>query len=459
MKTRTSLALVMSLVTVLGVGCESTTDGTAAPSATAPIAQGPTTSFLLKIENVGKAYPFLKSGVFNTPVGAADPSPAGPGMKYAFTFTAPPGSKLSFATMFVPSNDFFFAPGEEGIALYDESGAPISGDVTSQVKLWDAGTEANQQLGEGSDQPQRQAAANTGPLDPDPTVRPAVDGFGTLPSVASVLKVMIEPGADSSFTVTLQNVSTGSTLPVTGGAQSVPFSPGVWMVHTAPGPLFTEGQPDRGKGLAALAEDGDPRALAATLPADTGVTAPLSPGAWATSESSDAIFTSGELDRGHGLEALAEDGSPRVLAASLASQARVVASGAFDTPAGATMPGVAGPGTAYEVVIKGRPGDALSFATMFVQSNDVFLAPPASGIPLFNGLTPFSGDITSQLQLWDAGTEVNEEPGVGSNQGPRQSAANTGKAEHNVVAPLASSKDGFTYPDVASFVRVTLSPL
>ena len=58
---------------------------------------------------------------------------------------------------------------------------------------------------------------------------------------------------------------------------------------------------------------------------------------------------------------------------------------------------------------------------MYVQSNDLFLSPGDTGIALFadDGL-PISGDITAQIGLWDAGTEVNEEPGVGANQAPRQ---------------------------------------
>jgi len=35
---------------------------------------------------------------------------------------------------------------------------------------------------------------------------------------------------------------------------------------------------------------------------------------------------------------------------------------------------------------------------------------------------PRTGDVTADVQLWDAGTEVNMEPGVGADQPPRQSA-------------------------------------
>lgn len=452
----------LAVLAALEVGCDEdpACGETPTPLPTAPLGSPPaTTSFRLKIENVGRAYPFLSSGVFDTPAGAAAPAPAGPGAHYTFRFTAWPGARLSFSTMFVPSNDFFFAPGDAGIALYDPLGNPISGDVTSELKLWDAGTEVNQKPGEGPDQVQRQAAPNTGAPDPDKTVRAAPDTFGNLPSVASVIKLVITPGENHTFTVRLENVSSATTLAVTGGTQAVPFSPGAWVVHSAPGALFTVGQPDRGKGLADLAEDGKPTTLAAALVADTGVTVPLAPGAWAVHTSSEALFSAGQRDRGIGLEALAEDGDPGALASALSSQAHVASSGSFDTPVGSPMAGGAGPGKAYEVTLAAKPGDALSFATMFVASNDLFFAPNPGGIALFNGTTPVSGDVTAQVRLWDAGTEHNQEPGAGSNQPMRQAAPNTGPAEHGKVRRVEDVEDGFVYPAAPAIIRVTLTPL
>ena len=64
--------------------------------------------------------------------------------------------------MFVASNDWFFAPGEKGIALFDEEGNPIRGDVTDQIRLWDAGTEVNEEPGVGPNQAPRQALPDTG---------------------------------------------------------------------------------------------------------------------------------------------------------------------------------------------------------------------------------------------------------------------------------------------------------
>lgn len=416
-------------------------------------------TFTVTVQNVGSAYPFIKSGVFNTPVGAGAPGPIGPGAKYEFSFTAPEGAKLSFATMFVPSNDFFYAPDTAGIALYNPDGSQVSGDVTSQVVLWDAGTEVNEEPGLGPDQPQRQPAPNTGAADPDSLVRVAPDSFGNLPAVNAVVKVTITPGANSSFTVDVADVSTSTTLSTSdGNTQAVPLAPGVWVVHTAPAPLFRPGSPDRHQGLEALAEDGNPAALGDTVSTHTGITVPLAPGVYAVSASPDILFTSGQPDAGAGLEALAEDGQPSALATSLAANNLVSASGVFSMPMGSSTPGPIGPGGSYQFSVQAAPGDHLFLATMFVPSNDLFYAPADSGIPLFNGSTPFSGEVTSQIMLWDAGTEVNQEPGVGPDQPQRQAAANTGASEHAPVEPIGQVGDGFTYPNTTDVIKVTITP-
>ncbi len=205
-------------------------------------------------------------------------------------------------------------------------------------------------------------------------------------------------GEEISFTVRIENVSDADQ-----SASSTPFAPGVWTVHTAADPLFSAGQADRGDGLEALAEDGDPSGLAAAV----------------------------------------------------ASQAGINASGVFNTPVGAAEPGPLLPGEAYEFTIVAVPGDLLSFATMFVQSNDLFYAPDGAGITLFNSDgTPVSGDVTGQIQLWDAGTEVNQEPGVGPDQAPRQAGPDTGPDENGVVQIVS---DEFTYPDTSATIRVTIT--
>ncbi|MYC95795.1 MAG: LysM peptidoglycan-binding domain-containing protein [Caldilineaceae bacterium SB0661_bin_32] len=211
-----------------------------------------------------------------------------------------------------------------------------------------------------------------------------------------------------AFLVRIENISADSGLPT-------PFAPGVWVLHSEPGPLFIEGEADKGYGLEALAEDGDPSALAEAL-------------------------------NGMGLHA-----------------------GVFNTPDGADGPGVAlpgsagmmgamPPGSAYVFEVKAAPDTPyLSFATMFVQSNDLFIGPGEAGIALFDmdGMA-MEGmqDVTAEIQLWDAGTEANEEPGVGGEQAPRQSGPNMGPPEIDGAVRVVD--DGYTYPEVSALVKVTI---
>ena len=90
------------------------------------------------------------------------------------------------------------------------------------------------------------------------------------------------------------------------------------------------------------------------------------------------------------------------------------------------------------------------------QSNDWFYSPTESGIELFKNGQPISGDITAHLVLWDAGTEVDQEPGIGSEQGPRQKGPNTGKAENGRVRKI---RDGKSYSNPTNVMRVTITPV
>jgi len=418
-------------------------------------------TFTIRIENISLDLPFFASGAFDTPVGAGSAGAIGPGDAYEFTFSAAPGMYLSFATMFVPSNDLFYAPDEDGIALFDGSGLPTTGDVTSQIQLWDAGVEVNEEPGVGSNQPQRQTGPDTGPAEGGPIglVSASGDGF-TYPAVADVIQVTITPGNGNTFTVRIENVSTSTTLsPSDQTMQAVPLAPGVWVVHTASAALFEPGMMDSGDGLEALAEDGSSASLAMALAGDTGLTTPITPGVWMVHTSDDPLFKAGSVDRGAGLEALAEDGDPSILAAAITSVAGILSSGTFTTPAGASAAGPLLPGAMYEFTVEARPGQMLSFATMFVKSNDLFFAPDGMGIDLYDsGDMPSSGDVTTQIMLWDAGTEVNEEPGVGSDQPLNQAGPDSGADEAGVVQTIQDAGDGFTYPAVNQVIRVTIIP-
>ncbi|HIG53410.1 MAG TPA: hypothetical protein EYG11_12555 [Candidatus Latescibacteria bacterium] len=397
-------------------------------------------SFTVLIENVSPAYKYSASGVFNTPDGTSAPGAALPGSAYSFSFAAAPGAKLSFATMFVQSNDLFYSPGTAGIELFTTDGLPVTGDITAQVQLWDAGTEVNQEPGVGADQAPRQAGANTGAAE-DGVVQLVADGF-TYPDMAANIQVTLAYASNGVFTAQISNLSGSST----------PLAPGVYAVHTSDA-FFTSGSADAGNGLEALAEDGNPADLATALAAKTGIGSPLAPGVFVVHKSLAPLFSNGAADRGEGLEALAEDGNPAPLSATLATRAAL--NGVFNTPVGASGPGPLLPGSAYSFSFTADPGSRLSFATMFVQSNDLFYAPASTGIALWDASgTPISGDITNVIQLWDAGSEVNQAPGAGPDQAPRQAGADNGAAENGVVQLV---NDGFSYPANNSIVRVTIT--
>lgn len=177
------------------------------------------------------------------------------------------------------------------------------------------------------------------------------------------------------------------------------------------------------------------------ITADESRAVPVAPGAYAVVSEGFTIFREGSNAGAFGLESLAEDGNAEPLIDYLKAQPGVREAGLFI------------PGQAFTV--SAAPGDRLVFAAMFVESNDLFYAPGSDGIALFNdGGAVVSGDVTSRIILWDAGTEINEQPGIGANQAPRQPAANSGPAENGAVHPV---DDGFEYPPVGGVLEVTLA--
>ncbi len=419
------------------------------------------TRFKVTIENVGSELPILKKGVFNTPVDAAEPAPIGPGQMYQFSFTAGPGNYLSLATMFVQSNDLFYTFEGSGLALFDELGNPVTGDVTSQVFLYDAGTEVNEEPGVGANQAPRQTGPDSGDAENGVVARiedGMMDAAGfTYPNLADVIQVTLEHDGGTEFTVTVANVSAEGILSTSEGAVSVPLAPGVWAVHSSAVSFFESGMAAPA-GIEAIAEDGNPGVYDADLEPLTGVQVPLAPGAWAVHAPTVNFFTA-DAAASAGIEALAEDGNPGVLVGELDGVEGVMSAGIFNTPDGAEGPAPIGPGGSYSFYVDAAPGYGLSFGTMYIQSNDLFYAPAGTGLPLFDGETPVDGDVTASILLWDAGTEVDEEPGVGPNQAPRQAGPNTGEVENGVVVSIDGMNDGFSYQAVAEVVRVTVTPL
>jgi hypothetical protein len=131
------------------------------------------------------------SDAFDTGVGAAGPGAIGPGGSYQFVCIGSDGDNLSLATMFVQSNDWFYAFPPDGIPLF-ENGQPISGDITDNVFLYDAGTEADEYPGAGLSQVIRQGGADAGDADPDTNVR-LIDPSAqpNVPATTNVIRITI----------------------------------------------------------------------------------------------------------------------------------------------------------------------------------------------------------------------------------------------------------------------------
>lgn len=209
------------------------------------------------------------------------------------------------------------------------------------------------------------------------------------------------PNGPRTFTVRIENVSEPGTLNVTRLGGIVPLSPGVYFVTADANPLFTVGQP-ADEGTERLAEDGN------NVPESQ-------------------LFASGSN------------------------------SGVFSAPGGADNSPMIGPGESATFTITASPGDRLHIETMFAQSNDWFYTFGAEGLALFDGDDPISGDMTSAIVLYDAGTEEDTPPGTGPDQAPAQAAPNTGPVDDDNLIRLASTS-GFTIPSVSSVIKVTITP-
>jgi hypothetical protein len=361
------------------------------------------THFKVRIENVA-AFTNRKSGVFNTAVGADKAGPLAPGQAYETKFTAGKAHALVFATMFGQSNDWFFGTAPTGVPLFDESGKAVTGDITGQIKLYDAGTEVDEEPAVGAHTGPKQSTSTDGPgaNDPNDKVRevPAGTKIGatTVPAVSAMLKATLSfDDASGEFTLRIENVASDtSTLITSEGAKPVRISPGVWALATGTEP----------------------------------------------------IFTLDAKDRGEGLEAIAEKGAIAMLSGRCASGATDC--GSFAIPVGGSKAGPIRPGGAYEFDVVARAGDRITWAQMYGASNDWFFGTSADGIALFGADgKPVTGDLTSEIHLWDAGTEADEELAIGPHVGAPEGPADPMGVVREVGTAYATP--------VAAHLKVTIS--
>ena len=341
-------------------------------------------SSAISFENVLEPKEFVESGTFVGMGGAGVDAPVVlPGSSISFKFHAGKGQALMFATMYGASKDWFFAPENPGLKLYNNDGTPITGEVSSQIKLWDNGTKDNM----------TGAAESANIMEV-----PGVDA-------SKLMKLELKYIAGSSeFTLTITNTSGGI-------ADETPFSPGVWAVSNVFGgkllndmPFYKAGAMSNAE-ITAIAQSGDNSLLGAKILANTGIITGVSPAIVVVYTGDvNPIYEAGKKDAGMGLSNLAQMGDGSVLKASLEKMAnvkKVYIAGSAPVA----------PGEKVEVMFESTEGDHVAYATMFGYSNDWFYANdiliPAS----------FKGDVTDKTALFDNGTAVSQYPGAGNAQG------------------------------------------
>jgi len=192
-----------------------------------------------------------------------------------------------------------------------------------------------------------------------------------------------------------------------------------------------------------------------TLEAGSTQTPLLSWGAFAVHTGPNALFTPGQPAGDTGLEQLAEDGAINQMVDWLAGRSDLVDSGEIKARPVNGQPAIY-PGGLFRAKFTANPGDKFSFAVMLEQSNDAFYAFGPEGIDLFDADgNPVSGEVTAQVMLWDAGTEVNQAPGIGPDTGIKEQAFDQGESENGVVRLL---DDGFAYPAIGEVIKVSIKP-
>lgn len=198
---------------------------------------------------------------------------------------------------------------------------------------------------------------------------------------------------------------------------------------------------------------------AGTIATDRAMgTNPLSPPAWAVFDGDDPMFEVGDKAT-VGTARIAEDGFPDEMLIQLNDDDDVSASGAATSPGGPDNGPAVFAGETATFSFTAVPGDKLQFETMFVQSNDWFYAFNNEGLELFDGGAPVTGDVTGRIAVYDAGTEQDTAPGTGPDQKPVQDgmATNVGPDEDVDIENARTRHPSFTIPANSAVIQVTIS--
>lgn len=367
----------------------------------------------LTVENIVTPKLFVESGSFKN---LGESPIIQPGQSVSFKFKAGKGQALMFTTMYGKSKDWFFASQQPGIKLFNAQGKAMTGDVSSQVKLWDNGTKNDK----------------TGASESNPIME--VKGV----DASKLLNVMLsyeEP--TSEFTLTIKNTSAGT-------GNETPFSPGIWAVSTFDGnkllaekPFFTPGEKSNPE-MTDIAQMGKIDKLKMKVEANTGIITGISPVLVVVYQGEkNPIYELGKNDPGMGLKDLAQKGNASKLQESLKKMKGVK---------GIYIAGTApvGPGQKVMTQYKAVDGDKLAFVTMFGFSNDWFYANEQALS------AKLSGDITNKTALFDSGTGVDQYPGAGNRQAL---FGGTPQAENKPISKVGTT---FPVPPVNKVLKITI---
>lgn len=373
------------------------------------------------------------------------------GDQYQISFQAVPGTKFTPLTMMGNSNDWFLAPEDFGGIDLWQNGAPLTGDIASELILFDAGTEADN-LPEFFPP----AGANVGPADSNTATR-IVDRGGLRGDTYITAVLAYEAGTANSagtFTFTITAIMTPNPDLPASSQNGFVVTPGITVLHALENPLFTLGEEDRSVGLEAIAEDGMPGELNAWFHEESEGGEPirlastysvLSGGvAYAFTQDSDPWFSQGETaNSSSGLEEIAEDGNRTVAVAYLNTLEGVTA--VANNENANVAPGES---LTFELTVPVGADYKFGYGTMLVNTNDWFIAYNNEGFPLFgeDGQTPYSGfDATTKSYLYDSGTEVDQAVGFGADQAPRQAGPNLGAPDANTTIRRVSNLEDVQY--------------
>lgn len=361
---------------------------------------------------------------------------------YQISFPAVPGTKITPVTMMGNSNDWFLAPEDlAGINLW-ENGTALNGvDIADKLVLYDLGTEVDN---EPTYFPP--AGANVGPADSNNLIR-LVDRGGMRGSDYLTAYLTYASGDGQSagtFTLTITAINVANFV----------VTPGIVALHANDAPLFALGEVDRGEGLEGIAEDGDPTALYSFYK-EEGSSGPLrltstrtvfSPGVvYAFNGERDPFVLQGEVNNpSNGLEEIAEDGNNAVALEYLTNLGIPVAASDQTSNVGP------GESLTFSLTVPEGQDFKFGFATMFVDTNDWFIAYNNAGYPLWddNGVPASGFGASEKSYLFDSGTEIDQITGFGADQAPRQGGQDTGADDSNNIVRRVGPSDGTFLTDV-----------